>query len=92
MGAREKGQLWLGEREGVGRTRLDERDEGERLDAGAKGDDELGVAEQELHAPVGPDLHDVAAVAALDDATADLLGEDRRGGTPGPAREGATRA
>ena len=57
---------------------LDERDEPERLDRRAQGDEPVGVAELADDPAGGVGLDDVAAVDALLDAVAELADEDRR--------------
>ena len=61
---------------------LGEGDEGERLDARAQRDLDLGVAGDVGDAPGLVDPHDVAAVDALHDLAADLAGEDRAAAWP----------
>ena len=62
----------------VGRTRLDERDDPERLDGRAHRDDDGRVPDRACDVADGVDLDDVPAMTALDDALTEDLHEHGR--------------
>jgi hypothetical protein len=90
MARRHDRELFAREVELLAAARAEERDEPERLDRGAEGDDPVRVAEQPEHPAGGVDLDDVPAVDRLHDAVADLAHEDGRHGPASLPRGGGT--